>query len=486
MPLSGAQFLGRRPDVSCALCLAQTLAWLLPGEQAAHPDAAPPAEAAALGALWQAAAAAAAAALPPAELGPEAAGGGGGLGAAPQVVGGPWGLPVPPPAAADHRPAVQRALELLELPPRTGASSPLWPAGPAPWPPTAAGGARARLRWPLLRVLRRWRRAERGVRRLRALLDAAPPGLWWGFAEPRMESAYVAWRLERVPNGRGPLAAFGAVMAVGIVATTARLTWCGISRPLLKAMAGMLWLMSPMFVQFCRLGLLRPGSSRSSGGGRGHGHGSEHRQQQQQQRAGDSEEEGGNALALGPPTPELRTAGGHASRDASAAVAAGSSSSTAAAGAAAAPALLTRRVPRPFAGAALAWYDTLTAACCGLVASLLGLVTYTCSRPELDVRQVWLDDVGFVFGIFMTRAVFAPLATQLRLWPQLLASAGMAAVDVVHLHVLWRGAVPTWALVAAAAVVAVSNMALSGYIEVGQRREFLRMRAAATAEGKDG
>ncbi|GIL62260.1 hypothetical protein Vafri_16551, partial [Volvox africanus] len=95
---------------------------------------------------------------------------------------------------------------------------------------------------------------------------------------------------------------------------------------------------------------------------------------------------------------------------------------------------------------------------------------YTCSRPELDVRQ---DEAGFVFGIFICRSVLSPIFMQLRPVAQLVVSVGMAAVDLVHVHVLWGGgAVRPELLVAAVAAVALANLAVSAALDAQQRREF--------------
>ncbi|GIL85516.1 hypothetical protein Vretimale_13363 [Volvox reticuliferus] len=248
-----------------------------------------------------------------------------------------------------------------------------------------------------------------------------------GFSDAQLEEAYVDWHITQAPRGWAPLAAGVTVGAVGVLVTKLRLDRYGIDQPLAKALAGMLWLLSPMGGQYIRLGLLTMLLKRT------------------------------NRLRVngprGPDAAVLTLPAAAATQPAAAMTAAAGGATT------------------------LSWYDTLAAACTGLLASVLGLVTYTCRRPELDVRQ---DEAGFVFGIFAGRSVFPPLATQLRPVAQVLVSVGMAAVDLVHVHVLWGGGVVRPALLAAAvAAVAAVNLAVSAVLDVQQRKEFARRRCAA-------
>ncbi|EFJ53257.1 hypothetical protein VOLCADRAFT_86357 [Volvox carteri f. nagariensis] len=263
-----------------------------------------------------------------------------------------------------------------------------------------------------------------------------------GFADPVVEAAYTEWRIRGAPGGWGPLAAAAGVGGVGVVVTKLRLDRYGIDRSLVKALAGMLWLLSPMAGQYVRTSLLalllqrrerpmgpKPGCVSTEGpAGR--------------VDVTSAPSDGGG---LPPPPPTRPVA------------------------AAAAEAVVMTSLP---------WYDALAAACTGLLASVLGLVTYTCSRPELDVRQ---DEAGFVFGIFAGRSVFPPIATQLRPVAQMLVSGGMAAVDFVHVRVLWGGAVRPALLVAAVAAVAAVNLGVSAALDARQRRAFTA--AAGTFAG---
>ncbi len=122
----------------------------------------------------------------------------------------------------------------------------------------------------------------------------------------------------------------------------------------------------------------------------------------------------------------------------------------------------------------LVLYDTLAAGSTGLLASLLGLLTYTCRRPCLDLK---LDDLGCVLFVFLFRGVFAPLAVQLLVHEQLLVCVGMWAVDLVHVWVLWSGAAPAWVLLLGPVLVACVSMAVCGVLDVRSRREFVRAEA---------
>ncbi|KAG2502184.1 hypothetical protein HYH03_000671 [Edaphochlamys debaryana] len=265
-------------------------------------------------------------------------------------------------------------------------------------------------------------------RRLLPLLLALFPRSWLGFADAEMEAAYQVRAIQsQTPGGWAPLAAFGAVGAVATLATTTRLARHGVSQPLVKALAGMLWLWTPLVGLGLRLGLQRLASGLRLGAQRERGDG-----RRAHSGAGGSDE--------GSATGSRNGAGKKSWQRMSVADAA----------------VVSRR-------------DAVFAAGTGLLATLLGLLTYTCSRPCLDVRQ---DDPGFLFGILFTRAVLAPTAMQLLPLSQALASCGMAAVDLVHLQVLWGGEVPPAALCAAAGCVAACNIVISMVADVRRRRAF--------------
>ncbi len=287
-----------------------------------------------------------------------------------------------------------------------------------------------------------------------------------GFPEPTQEAAYRLWRIAlAVRNGRDgvwglplPLAAGCVVGAVGVVATTLRLRATGITeQPVVKALAGMLWLLVPLAGQAARMWVLRAmGTEAAAAGGRV----SAETSGGEKEKITKTAEAGGAAGSAG-------TSGG------SGGVQEGGSRRGGRAG---------RAATEGTSGAgegievscSLVLYDTIAAASTGLLASLLGLLTYTCSRPCLDVRQ---DDPGFVFGILMGRAVFPPLAVQLLVHEQLLVCVGMWAVDLVHVWVLWSGAAPAWVLLLGPVLVACVSMAVCGVLDVRSRREFVRTKA---------
>ncbi|KAG2502183.1 hypothetical protein HYH03_000670 [Edaphochlamys debaryana] len=274
----------------------------------------------------------------------------------------------------------------------------------------------------------RARRLVARCRRLLSLLLACFPRSWVGFADAEMEAAYQVRAIQsQAPGGWAPLVAFCGLGVAGILATKFRLARSGISQPFVKALAGMLWLVSPLTGLGLRLGLQRLAArpARRSGAGA------------EADRAGASGSGGGGACYV-----PVEHGGG---------VTAGS------------------RALSSTAGALASRCDVLGSAGTGLLATLLGLLTYTCSRPCLDVRQ---DDPGFLFGILMSRAVFTPLAIQLLPRNQALASCGMAAVDLVHLHVLWGGEVPPVVLAAAAAGIAATNLLVSLITDTRRRRSF--------------
>ncbi|KXZ41950.1 hypothetical protein GPECTOR_236g554 [Gonium pectorale] len=304
-----------------------------------------------------------------------------------------------------------------------------------------------------------FRRAAAAAGDLCGRLAAPLAAAWWGFPDPDREAAFCAWQAARAAAraaaGGAVVAAFASLGMVALLATKMRLERYGVRQPLLKALAGMLWLSSPLAGQLMRLAAWRLATWRL---------GSQADRQRRPRRQQQPGREGAGR--------EVGAAGAGPSRRKAAPPLTGSGGDAAAAAAVAS-----------YDAAVLSRHDTLAAASTGLIASLLGFLTYTCSRPSLDVRQ---DEPGFVFGILMGRAVLPPLLTQLRMPTQLLVSLGMAAVDAVHAHVLWGGgAVASAVLAAGAAAAAVVNVAVSAVLDARQRRVFLSEAAAAGA-GSEG
>ncbi len=283
----------------------------------------------------------------------------------------------------------------------------------------------------------------------------------YGFADHALEAAYQRWRVGvAVGAGTGssgncsacgvplPIAASCLVGALGLAACTWRLQGLGVTdRPMLKALAGMLWYLAPAMVQVVRLKLIRRArEARRGAGGKSAGG-----------RCGAAVRQAAEDVGVG-------AAGAGCS----------SSSSSCEVVDGAAPEAAEDGVDNGHWPSSLVLYDTLVAACTGLLASLLGLLTYTCSRPCLDLKQ---DGLGCVLFVVLLRGVFAPLTQQLLPQQQLLVCVGMWAVDLVHVWVLWGGAAPTWVLVLGAVLVAYVNMVVCAFLDVRSRREFVRVQA---------
>ncbi|KAG2502182.1 hypothetical protein HYH03_000669 [Edaphochlamys debaryana] len=370
--------------------------------------------------------------------------------------------------------AVQRTLQLLDrpatAPPLMPPASPQPPATPLPPSPqprspssramvvavpyTAAAGVVAALA-AALAFMSTWGGELTG---------------FWGEA-PQGQADYTAWAAAQAPNYWRLASLAGGLGLMGIIATTARLALRGISQPLTKALAGMLWLLSPLASLGLRLGLQRlgggagrrarrrgdrggsgggPRGGGGGGGGPGGGGGAFSSSSGSSRGEQEPNADPGNPScgAAASPCSSGGTAGGP--RDAPAEHGGGVTAGS--------------RVPSSTEGSRC---DALASAGTGLVAALLGLLTYTCSRPCLDVRQ---DDPGFLFGILFTRAVLPPLAVQLLPLCQALASCGMAAVDLVHMYVLWRGLVPTAVLLMAVLGIAACNVGISLAADARRRR----------------
>ncbi|GFR43294.1 hypothetical protein Agub_g4359 [Astrephomene gubernaculifera] len=218
------------------------------------------------------------------------------------------------------------------------------------------------------------------------------------------EAAYTAWRAQAA-GGRQRAAAvtsFAAVMAIGVVATTLRLWFRGIPHPLVKALAGMTWLSSPLA---------------------GHAAAAVVRQyhRRQRQQLARAAEEGEQSAEAGGSSSGGGGVGGGGQGFAAVGqrkVAASADGSDTEAG----------------TGPDAEEVELLSVLTTGLAAALLGLLTYTGSRPQLDVGQ---DELGFRFSLPATRGVLAPLMTQLRPQAQLLVAVQMFAIDVVHLATLY-------------------------------------------------
>lgn len=287
----------------------------------------------------------------------------------------------------------------------------------------------------------------------------------YGFPDRAIEAAYQRWRLEMaVGAGTGssgnaspcgvplPIAASCLVGALGLAACTWRLQGLGVTdRPLIKALAGMLWYLAPTMVQAVRFQIIM--------------------------RAREARKGAGGKSAAG--------RCGAVVRPAAAAVAVGSaragcsnngSGKEGGSGFGEAEAGETNEdgVDNGHWSSSLVLCDTLVAASTGLLASLLGMLTYTCSRPCLHLKQ---DSLGCVLFVVLLRGIFAPLTQQLLPAQQMLVCVGMWAVDLVHVWVVWGGAAPTWVLVLVVVLVAYVNMVVSGFLDVRSRREFLRLQA---------